>query len=174
MLGLPLVPTSEIDTDVKAAFFPVHTLKDPKLTYKLRKMLNAKKPVLITDGLAERLNGVNLHDENITILKVNGSPRSLLKLTREQLKPIRDKLLSPFGIKFDAPNKVALYLIGEDCLVVENFNDEPADVSLEFSASVKARKTLVLPIDGEVKFSCNCGQLKFSQITPRTLVAVEY
>jgi len=83
-------------------------------------------------------------------------------------------LLAPFGIRFDAPNKVALYLIGDNCLIVENFNDEPIDVSMEFSKSVKARKTLVLPVDGDVKFSCDRRTLNFSKITPRTLVAVEY
>ena len=30
MLGLPLVPTAKIDTDARAAFFPVHSLKDPQ------------------------------------------------------------------------------------------------------------------------------------------------
>ncbi|MFZ2149135.1 MAG: hypothetical protein WAV28_18140 [Sedimentisphaerales bacterium] len=174
MLGLPLVPTAEIHTDVKAAFFSVHALKDPDFSGKLKKMLDDEKQVLITDGLAERLDGVNLDDENLVILKVNGDPRSLLKLTREQLKPIRDKLSGPLGIKFDAPNKVALYLIGEDYLIVENFNDEPVGAVLEFSKPIKARKTLVLPKDGDVTFSCNDRMLNFSIITSRTLVAVEY
>ena len=174
MLGLPLVPTMKIDTDVKAAFFPVHALKDTDFSRKLKKMLAAKKPVLITDGLAERLDNVNLDDENLTILKVNGNPRSLLKVTREQLKPIRDKLLGPLGIKFDAPNKVALYLIGEDCLIVENFNDEPVDAVLRFSKPFEARKELILPIDGDVEISKSRGMLYLSKITPRTLVAVEY
>ena len=145
MLGLPLVPTAEIDPDAKAAFFSVHALKDPKFADKLKKMLDAGKPVLITDGLAKRLKNINLENENLTILKVGGNPHNLLKLTRKELEPIRNKLLAPFGIRFDAPNKVALYLIGENCLIVENFNDEPIDVSMEFSKSVKARKRLVLP-----------------------------
>ena len=174
MLGLPLVPSATIDTDAKAAFFSVHALKDPDFSKKLKKMLTAKKPVLITDGLAERLDNVSLDNENLTILKVSGNPRGLLKLTRKQLKPIRDKLLAPFGITFDAPNKVALYLIGDNCLIIENFNDEPIDAVLEFSKPVRARKLLVLPIDGDIKFSCDRMRLNFSQITPRTLVAVEY
>jgi len=174
MLGLPLVPAAEIRSDVKAAFFSVHALKDPEFTGKLKKMLDDDKQVLITDGLADRLDGVNIDDENLVVLKVGGNPRGLLELTREQLKPIRDKLLAPFGIRFDAPNKVALYLIGEDCVIVENFNDEPVDAVLEFSKPVKVREALVLPIDGDAKFSCNQRRLNFSRITPRTLVAVEY
>ena len=174
MLGLPLVPTAEIDADAEAAFFPIHALKDPNFTGKLKKMLAAGKPVLITDGLAKRLDGVDLQSENLTILKVNASPRSLLELTRKQLKPIRDKMLAPFGMKFDAPNKVALYLIGDNCLIVENFNDESIDASIEFSRPVMARKTLVLPGDGNVDFSLNGDKLTFTKISPRTLVAVEY
>jgi hypothetical protein len=173
MLGLPLVPAFEIDTDAKAAFFSVQALKDPLFTGKLKKMLDAKKPILITDGLAKRLSDIKLDDENLTVLKVGGNPHNLLKLTREELKPIRSKLLAPFGIKFDAPNKVALYLIGENCIIVENFNDESIDATIEFSKTIEARKTLVLPVDGNVEFSCNGGKLVFTKITPRTLAAVE-
>jgi hypothetical protein len=174
MLGLPLVPTAKINIDAEAAFFAVQALKDPDFTGKLKKMLAANKPVLITDGLAERLTGVDLDSKNVTILKVASNPRSLLKLTRQQLKPIRDKMLAPFGMKFDAPNKVALYLIGDDCLIVENFNDEPIEAILEFSKPVKASKILVLPNDGDVEFSQNGGKLTFTKISPRTLVAIEY
>jgi hypothetical protein len=129
--------------------------------------------VLITDGLAKRLSNVNLDDKNLAILEVNAAPHSLLNLTGEQLKPIRDKLLAPFGIKFDAPNKVALYLIGDDCLIVENFNDEPVDVSIELADFVKVQSSLVLPADANVDISCNNGKLKL-KIAPRTLIAVEY
>ena len=140
----------------------------------MNRMLAAKRPVLITDGLAKRLNNVDLEGKNLTILKVDGNPRNLLKLTREELLPIRNKLLAPFGMRFDAPNKVGLYLIGEHCLIVENFNDETIDATLEFSRPIKARKTLVLPPEGEVEFSCDGGKLKFTKVAPRTLVAVEY
>ncbi len=174
MLGLPLIPTDKINPDAKAAFFAVHALKDPLFSDKLDKMLNAKKPVLITDGLAKKLKGVNLKDENLKVLKVDGNPHNLLKLTRDELKSIRDKLLAPFGIRFDAPNKVALYLIGDNCLVVENFNDELIDVSLEFSKPVKAYKKLVLPVDGNVELSCTAKKINFAKITPRTLIAIEY
>jgi hypothetical protein len=98
----------------------------------------------------------------------------LLKLTRKELNVIRDKLLNPFGIRFDAPNKVALYLIGENCLIVENFNDESINAVLEFSKPFKVRKKLVLPVDGNVEFSSSGGKLNFTKITPRTLVALEY
>ena len=173
MLGLPLVPAAQICTDAKAAFLSVHALKDPSLPDKLEKMLAAGKPVLITDGLAKRLSSINLDDENLAILDVKADPHSLLNLTREELGAIRDKLLTPFGIKFDAPNKVALYLIGDDCLIVENFNDEPVNVSIELADFVKVRSVLILPADANVDISCNRKKLKL-KIAPRTLIAVEY
>jgi hypothetical protein len=175
MLGLPLVPAAEIRSDVKAAFFSVHALKDSEFGDKLNNMLASGKPVLITDGLAERLDGVNLDDKNLEILQVKGSPRNLLRLRREQIKLIRNQLLRPLGMTFDAPNKVALYLIGEGYLVVENFNDEPVDVALTFSKPIYARKTLVLPNEGDVEVSAGRnGRLNLSKITPRTLVVVKY
>jgi len=171
---LPLVPTAEINADAEAAFFAVHALKEPEFPDKLKRMLAAGKPVLITDGLAKHLTGVDLDSGSLTILKVGGNPRSLLELTRQQLKPIRDKMLAPFGMKFDAPNKVALYLLGDNCLIVENFNDESIDVGIEFSRPVDARKTLVLPNNGNVDFTPSGSKLTFTKITPRTLAAIEY
>jgi len=78
MLGLPLVPTARIHSDAKAAFFSVHALKEPEFADKLKKMLDDKKPVLITDGLAKRLKNINRGDENLTVLKVSGNPHNLL------------------------------------------------------------------------------------------------
>jgi len=174
MLGLPLVPTPKIDTAARAAFLPVHALKDPQLNSKLGAMLAAGKPILVTDGLADRLPASVKADKNLHVLEVNGQPRSLLELSREELRPIRDKMLAPWGIRFDAPNKVALYLIGDDCIVVENFNDEPVTASLEFAKPVNARQALVLPVDGAAAFSCKAGKIDFTRITPRTLVALTY
>ena len=174
MLGLPLVPTSRIDTDAKAAFFSVHALKDPRFGDKLHEMLDAGTPVLMTDGLAGRLKGVDLGGDNPTILKLGGKPRSLLELSRRQLRPLREKLLAPFGMSFDAPNKVALYLIGHDCLIVENFNDEPVSATVEFGRPVAARKVLVLPNSGSVDFSGSGRKWSVADMTARTLVAVEY
>ncbi len=174
MLGLPLVPTNEIRTDVKAAFLPVHAFKDPQLRKKLSTMLNAGTPVLTTDGLANKISPTFIGDKNLIVLKVNGKPKSLLDLTREQLKPIRDKLLAPLGIRFDAPNKVALYLIGDHCLAVENFNDETITASLELAQPIKAEKSLVLPVDGQAEFSREAGKIDFTKITPRTLVVLTY
>jgi len=69
---------------------------------------------------------------------------------------------------------VALYLVGENVAVVENFNDEPIEAALEFSKSVAARKALVLPADGDVELAADGKKVNLKKIAPRTLVAIEY
>ncbi len=174
MMGLPLVPTAKIDPAASAAFLPVHTFKDPDIREKIAEMAKAGRPVLITDGLAKRLEGFDLSKPNVHILEVKGDPYNLLGVSREQLKPIRDKMLAPFGIEFDAPNKTALYLFADDLVVIENFNDEPITASLKIAGLKKAEKVLVLPADAKVEFSQNGERLDFGKIGPRALAAVRY
>jgi hypothetical protein len=174
MLGLPLVPTAAVSAAAPAAFLPVQALKDPRLPAKLDTLLKAGAPVLVTDGLAKRLSMSNTQAENLLVLRVGGEPKSLLNLTRRDLAPLREKLLAPFGVRFDAPNKVALYLIGDDCVVVENFNGSPITATLEFARPVEVRRTLVLPVDGDVQFSCESGKIDLARLPPRALVALTY
>ena len=174
MLGLPLVPADHIDPEAKAIFLPVHSLKDPDLRAKLNAMIQAGTPILMTDGLAKQLGDMDLTAKNITILEVQGDPHRLLKLTREQINAIRDKMLAPLGIRFDAPNKVALYLIGDDVIVIENFNDEPVDVWLDMPAPLSAARTLVLPVGGKADLSCEGRTVRLGGLSPRTMVLMEY
>ena len=174
MLGLPLVPADEVRTDVPAAFLPVQAWKDPQLNAKLKTMLEAGTPVLVTDGLAQRLTASLTSHPSLTVLDVNGSPKRLLTLTREQLKPIRDRLLAPLGIRFDAPNQVALYLIGDRCVAIENFNDEAITASLTLSKRAKPKKTLLLPVNGQAEFTHDGQAVRFTKISPRTLVLLSY
>ena len=175
-LGLPLIPAHEIDENAQSAVFAVQALKEPNFPSSLQRMLGKGTPVVITDGLAKRLTSYPelLQNKNLTVLKVNGSSRGLLKMTREEIKPFRDKLLAPFGIKFDAPSKVELYLFGDNHFVVENINDETVDIMLDLPHISNADKVLTLPGDGgNAKISQSGNSLKIS-ISQRTLVAVEY
>ncbi len=173
MLGLPLVPKEKIDMNAEAAFFPVHILKDPSFHGKLDKFIADGKPVLITDGLAKQIDNVEQYD-NLHVLNVNGNSRDVLRLSREELNPIRDKMLKPFGIRFDAPAMVSLYLMGEDIIIIENFKDEPVSVSLETDFSMKANVALVLPKTEVVSKMFSEKKLVFTEIPPRTLVAIKY
>jgi len=173
MLGLPLVPTEQIDMNANAAFFPVHILKDPTYKEKMDKFLSDGKPVLITDGLASQIENLDQYD-NLQILNVKGNPRDILRLSRSEVSDMRNKMLKPFGIKFDAPAMVSLYLMGDDLIIIENFKDESVAVSLETEFSMKPAIELVLPSSETVGKELNDHKLEFSNLPPRTLVAISY
>ncbi len=132
MTGLPLVPCHGFPADAKAAFFSIHALKDPQLTERVAAFIASGKPALVTDGLAGRLAGkVKLDAPNVRVLPVQGDPKSLLTLPQAELDAIRQLLLRPFSRRFEAPNRVALYLFEDGNYVIENFNDEPVTVKLD-------------------------------------------
>jgi len=132
MMGLPLVPCHTFPAEAKAGFFPVHALKDPALAKKLAAFIDAGKPALVTDGLANRLGStVDLERPNVRILAVKGNVKGLLDLGQPEVDALRSPLLEPFGRTLEAPNKVALYLFTGGAWVIENFNDCAVTVRLD-------------------------------------------
>jgi len=175
-LGIPFIPASKIDGQAVSAVFPVQALKNTGFVDALRRLLAKGTPVVITDGLAKRLADCPdiLSNKNLAVLKVGGSPKKLLTLSRDSIQPIRDKLLAPLGVRFNAPDKVELYLFGDDYFVVQNLNDEAVDVTLQLSHLSAARQALILPeAGGNATLSQNNGSVKM-HLSARTLVAVEY
>lgn len=135
MLGVPLLPCHEFPADAAAGFFSVHALKDPHLAERLEAFLAAGKPALITDGLAAALEGkVKTDRPNVTILPVQANPKRLLDLPQSELDRGRAMLLRPLARRFEAPNRVALYLFDDGSWVVENFNDAAVAVRLDEDA----------------------------------------
>jgi hypothetical protein len=129
MLGLPLAPTHEFPTNAPAAFFSLHALKDPAFAVNLTAFIATGRPVLLTDGLASRLEDrVDLAVPNVHLLPVKGDPKALLALDQPVLDALRAPLLKPFASAFAAPSRVALYLFRDGSSVVENLNADPADV----------------------------------------------
>jgi hypothetical protein len=140
MLGLPLVPVHQFPEEAPAVFFSVHALKDPEFLTRLAFTIGTGKPVLLTDGLAHRLDNKITGQPNVRILKVAGQPKSLLELKQEDLDPLRAQLLRPLKVNFRAPNQVGLYLFQGGAWVVENFNDQDVTVELNgASTPVPAR-----------------------------------
>ncbi len=131
MLGLPLAPCDTFPADAPAAFFSLHALKDGDLVPKLAAFIKAGKPVLLTDGLAQRLAArIPLDSQNVHVISVKGNPKSLLQLSTGDLDDLRAPLLRPFHSSLSAPNRVAFYLFGDGSWVVENFNDESVNIEL--------------------------------------------
>jgi len=172
MMGLPLVPVESIDPNVKALFLSLHALKDGEFCDNFTKMLARNIPLMVTEALAEQLEDIN-HYENLIVLDTRDTLRNLLKYDREKLNRIRDTMLAPFDIKFNAPNNVALYLMSEDTFIIENFNNSPVDVSLNTNFTHKVKAKLILPADGEVKFISSKESLEISKLSPRTLVVFQ-
>ena len=177
MLGVPLVPATNVDPEAKAAFFSQHALADPDFTGKLDKMLRAGKPVLITSHLARDhfanpafAEGKHKEPANLYVLKVGDEPRDLYNLTREELDAVRKPLLAPFGIEFSAPSKVALYLYSGDFVVIENFNDSPAEIEFSRSGASGFSFTSLRPLDRGSSISISGNTLQ-AGIPPRSLVA---
>ena len=141
MLGLPLVPGHEFPTNAPAAFFSIHALKDAGFAAKLKTFIAAGKPVLVTDGLADRLGDkLDRTAPNVRVLPVKGDPKSLLTLPAVELNALREVMLRPWGVRFTGPVQVGLYLFRDRSWVIENFNEQEASVEFNGqSFSVPAR-----------------------------------
>ena len=171
MLGIPLVPTGKIDMNAKAAFFPIHMIKDPDFDNKLENFIAEGKPVLVTDGLADHIGGLDQYS-NVQVIEVDGNPRDILRLSREEVNLMRNKLLEPLGIKFDAPTMVSLYLMGDDLIIIENFKDEAVNVTLESEFSMNPEIQLTLPSGQSIGGDFSSNKLEISELPPRTLIAI--
>ncbi len=173
MLGLPLVPSPTVDARAQSAFFSVHALRDSQFVRRLQVLIARGGPVLLTSNLADRLGDkLDPHAGNVHVLGVEGDPKSLLELTQEQLDPLRDAMLAPYGITFHAPNRVALYLLGRDVVAVENFNDQPVPAGLTMAGLAKARLALALPAGADVGCTTSPHMATLS-LPPRSLAVLK-
>jgi hypothetical protein len=174
-LGIPFVPDSKVNEQASSAVFTVLALKDPDFIDKFQRIVNKGTPLVLTDGLAKRMadHPAFLNNANVTVLPISGSPKTVLNLSRELIKVYRDKLLAPFGIKFDAPSKVELYLFGDNTFVVENINDTAVDVSLDLPRLAAVSKTLTLPENAATDFSSTGNSLKM-HIAANSLIVGTY
>jgi hypothetical protein len=131
MLGFPLLPCHDFPTNAPAAFFSIHALKDPEFAAKLTAFIAAKKPVLLTDSLAQSLgNKVDRSSSLVHILPVKENPKGLLDVKQTELDAWRAPLLKSLKTTFAAPPRVSLYLFNGGGWIVENFNDQGTDVKL--------------------------------------------
>lgn len=169
LLGLPLLPDTQVRSDVPAAFLSYHALSDPQLVDKVGAMLKADIPLLVTSTLTTKLALPDAAAKKSALtLNVPSDCWSLMDMPARQLSAIRDKMLKPFGIRLDAPTRVALYLFGDDLVVLENFNDWPANVGVSVT---RARLEVVLSIRPARIASQDTGETKL-ELPPHSLVAL--
>ncbi len=135
MLGVPVVPGHEFPVDAPAAFFSLTALADPQIVARLTAFIGTGRPVLLTDGLRDRLAGkVPVEAPNVGILPVRGNPKALMALTDAEAAALREPLLRPLRLAFKAPHRVGLVLFTDGSWVVENFNDAPVAVEVDGEA----------------------------------------
>ncbi|MES2456264.1 MAG: hypothetical protein V4594_12005 [Bacteroidota bacterium] len=173
-LGIPFVPSIKVNEQAASAFFSVHVVKDKDFTEKLSRILKKGTPVVVTDGLAKRLKDYPDLLQQVTVLPLNGSPRTLLTLSAKQIKPFRDKLMAPLEMRFHAPAKVELYLFGNDTVVIVNTNDQEVEVTLDLAKVSSVKRSLVLPEDsGTADVTLNGKRVK-AMISARALTVIIY
>jgi hypothetical protein len=175
MLGLPLVPGHELTNRDPSVIYTTHALKDPSFSSKLSNILLTGKQVVITEELAKRLTDQKLlENKNLMVFKSGDDPKKFLKMTKEEIQPLRDKLLAPLGMRFVAPNKVSIYLVGDNLLILENFNDETVDATLELPKLTSVTAKLTIPAEGKSAVSKNGNAISIKGLSPRTLIVMEY
>ena len=72
------------------------------------------------------------------------APRDLMKLPAEEITALRKTALDPLGLALEGPSGVSLYLLGDRKVVVENFNEEPAEMRLAIPDAASYRLALTL------------------------------
>lgn len=172
MLGLPLVPATEISTDCPAVFLSNHSKKDAMLSEKISKLLDEKKPILTTKHLADSLpSSLRERLNSALILDVPDDLWDLMNLPADRVNAIRQAMLQPFGLQFDAPTRVALYLFGEDMAVIENFNEEAVNVTLQ--SKTGGKPALIMSIPKQEGSSMTLSETGSMEIPARSLVVLK-
>jgi hypothetical protein len=172
MLGLPLVPATEIPLDAPAVLLAAHILDDPTHAEKLDILIANGARVLMTTALAGQLDARIRESTGVQVLDIGRSPTQLRALTREQLREVRRPLLAHLGLEVDAPPMVALYPFDDDVLAVDNFNDEEVKVTLSGSAAHGMRPVLSIP--SAVMVTCEAsGDVLEMSLPPRTLAVFQ-
>jgi hypothetical protein len=138
-------------------------------------MLEANKPVAFTEGFLKYTNFEIPDAGNAIIFKPDGDIWNLTKIPQSELDSLRNRLLTPFGVKFYAEARVGLSLFDDDMEIIQNFNDKAVDVTLSLDKrNNKARKivlTLSKEREKEAIISRKDKEYKLT-IPPRTLVVL--
>lgn len=172
MLGIPLAPAEKITLDAPAAFFPFHILKNPDAVSIVQKYRDSAKPVLITDTLMNKLpEAIQKNHGSIHVLEVPKDKWDIMKMEPAALNSLRNSLLKPLGVEFNAPSRTALYLFGENAIAIENFNNDAAEVELK-TANIEKAKIILSTSTDVIPLNPASGKLT-CKIPERTLIVIE-
>jgi len=186
MLGIPMTADVRFPGKSPSLFLTCHALADKEFEGNLGKAIGQGKPILMTptlrEGLSEKLRA-RLSASNVQVLDADlkhtkksfyGVPdavRELMNLPREKVDALRRPLLESLGVELSAPPRVSLYLYGKRKVVIENFNDEPAEVQLAVRGAKRYEQAVVLPPTASLKSEVESGRARIT-LSPRSLVAL--
>ncbi|MCL2773412.1 MAG: hypothetical protein FWD71_08685 [Oscillospiraceae bacterium] len=150
MLGIPVVPDIELDKNAQAVIFGAQAVKYPNVRVYAKDMLAAGKSAAFTEGFLAYTNFEIPADSNAVVFKPDGDIWNLTKIPQNELDSLRNYLLTPFGLKFYAPSRVGLSLFDDDMEVIQNFNDNPVDITVSIDGrNGKSRKIVLTLSDGK-------------------------
>ena len=174
MLGIPLLPASEVPTAAPVVFLAYQALHDPMLVDKIKTLNESKTPITMTSNLAEQIKDkVDLSGDNINILQIGEKPRELYDIHFDMVKDIRTHLLTPLGLTLDGPTFVAIYPFGDDLMVVENFNDEEVFMKVGIAGSSDHEIVLTIPREMQPEIKGD-GEMFSLKLPARSLAVVKY
>ncbi len=180
MLGVPLVPSSRIDTDYRSALFATQSWQNDIFPVQFEEFLEENKPVVITSNLQTLLKSRRITvPDSVKVIPIPEDPRGLYDINPDLLHQFREKLLKPFGMSVQGPTRVSFYLYDNGIMVVENFRNEEVKFAIQFHSfleeaeQVHARNTFfALPDENSAKLNIDNSGLVF-EIKPRSLAVVK-
>jgi hypothetical protein len=133
VLGIPLVPAARFPHEARAAVFALPSLADRQFVPQLRRYLAAGGRALITGGLAQRLGPLpSQYADRVYVLRATNGSKPLTALPQDIVDSARNFLLSPLGLRIQAPPRVLFHFVGRDRILVENWNPWAAGVKINF------------------------------------------
>lgn len=173
MLGLPLVPAEALDPNAESVLLGQQVLRQPNAFQIITAYRDAGTPVLLTETLMRQLPASIQEDPGrLQVLPVPDDKWEWMDIDAEGIDLSRDVMLQPFGIEFDAPSRVALYLFGDELVALENFNNQNADVRLQLSGGAELKPVLVIKEGAPVSCQFRDGANAMT-LPPRTLVVLQ-
>jgi len=172
MLGIPFVADTELDCRAKATILGEQAIGYESVRLYVQEMICAGKPVAFTQRFLN-YTGFTAPDDAVVFDPQDDIWNIVNNPSQREIDALRNQLLKPFGIEMLAKSRVGLMLFDDDMEILQNFNDEAVDVTLNLCGrNGKTRKiALVLSKGQDVGMDREGSNYRLS-IPPRTLVVL--
>ncbi len=173
MLGVPMAPSPGLLIDTPVTVLAASSWSD-RLPDALEKFQRDEKSVVVTSNLAHLLKEKNVEYPNEWyVLEIPKEPRDLYQLPEDELNQYRDAATKRF-FTIRGPSRVATYMYTNDVVVVESFNDEEVELTLDIKNELPEITTqLALPKMGSARIEIENERKKIRfTLGPRSMMAI--